>query len=141
MPEAPGPTLEVAYVDQGYSGTAARDAAAEHGIELVVVKFAHAKRGSSSCQDGGAWSDRSPGPPDPGALPRTTKGCQRQSKASTSSRSPAWASNTCSISQPQVPDRLQASAVRGLIQRSAARSRPRLARQVSRERVRRQKWW
>lgn len=43
--EATGETVEVAYVDQGYTGAAAREAAAEHGIDLVVVKLAQAKRG------------------------------------------------------------------------------------------------
>lgn len=43
--EATGATVEVAYVDQGYPGQAARDAAAEPGIELVVVKLHQAKRG------------------------------------------------------------------------------------------------
>jgi len=32
-------------VDQGYTGEKARDAAAEHGIELEVVKLAEAKKG------------------------------------------------------------------------------------------------
>ena len=43
--EATGETVEVAYVDQGYTGQAAREAAAEHGIDLVVVKLEQAKRG------------------------------------------------------------------------------------------------
>jgi len=43
--EATGQTVEVAYVDQGYTGPTARDAAAQHGIDLVVVKLAEAKRG------------------------------------------------------------------------------------------------
>jgi len=45
LQEATGQTVEVAYVDQGYTGVAARGAAAGHGIELVVVKLAEAKRG------------------------------------------------------------------------------------------------
>jgi len=43
--EATGQAVEVAYVDQGYTGQASRAAAAEHGIELVVVKLEQAKRG------------------------------------------------------------------------------------------------
>lgn len=43
--EATGQTVEVAYVDQGYTGVAAREAAAAHEIKLVVVKLAEAKRG------------------------------------------------------------------------------------------------
>ena len=37
--------VELAWVDQGYTGSKAAEAAAAHGIELVVVKLAEAKRG------------------------------------------------------------------------------------------------
>lgn len=37
--------VELAYVDQGYTGEAAEQAAAEHGIQLQVVKHTEAKRG------------------------------------------------------------------------------------------------
>jgi len=40
-----GDTVELAYVDQGYTGEAAREAAAAHGLELGVVKHPEAKRG------------------------------------------------------------------------------------------------
>jgi transposase len=40
-----GETVEIAYVDQGYTGENAADAAAEHGIKLEVVKLPEAKRG------------------------------------------------------------------------------------------------
>jgi transposase len=40
-----GDTVEVAFVDQNYTGKAAADAAQRHGIELVVVKTDEAKRG------------------------------------------------------------------------------------------------
>jgi transposase len=40
-----GETVEIAYVDQGYTGENAADAAEEHGIKLEVVKFPEAKRG------------------------------------------------------------------------------------------------
>lgn len=40
-----GETVELAYVDQGYTGERAHQAAAEHGIELEVVKHTEAKRG------------------------------------------------------------------------------------------------
>jgi transposase len=43
--EATGGTVEVAWVDQGYTGEEPAAAAAAHGIELVVVKLAEAKRG------------------------------------------------------------------------------------------------
>jgi transposase len=40
-----GRSVEVAYVDQGYTGQTAADAAAQHGIQLQVVKHTEAKRG------------------------------------------------------------------------------------------------
>lgn len=43
--EVTGETVELAYVDQGYTGEAAAEAAAMHGIQLEVVKLSRAKRG------------------------------------------------------------------------------------------------
>ena len=43
--EATGETVKVAFVDQGYTGEAAAQAAQAHGIELHVVKLPEAKRG------------------------------------------------------------------------------------------------
>jgi transposase len=43
--EATEQSVELAYVDQGYTGAQAEAAAAEHGIKLEVVKLAEAKRG------------------------------------------------------------------------------------------------
>ena len=40
-----GEHVEVAFVDQGYTGTDAAEAAAAHGLRLEVVKLAEAKRG------------------------------------------------------------------------------------------------
>jgi transposase len=40
-----GETVEIAYVDQGYTGEDAVDADAEHGIKLEVLKLPTAKRG------------------------------------------------------------------------------------------------
>ena len=40
-----GATVELAYVDQGYTGSKAADAAQQHGIRLEVVKHPMAKRG------------------------------------------------------------------------------------------------
>lgn len=40
-----GETVEIAYVNQGYTGENAANAAAEHGIKLEVVKLPEAKRG------------------------------------------------------------------------------------------------
>lgn len=43
--EVTGESVELAYVDQGYTGEDAFDAAASHGIILEVVKLDDAKRG------------------------------------------------------------------------------------------------
>jgi transposase len=43
--EVTGETVQVAYVDQGYTGDDAAEAAETHGIRLEVVKHAEAKRG------------------------------------------------------------------------------------------------
>jgi transposase len=43
--EVTGNTVEVAFVDQGYTGEDPAEAAADHGIELVVVSLPDAKRG------------------------------------------------------------------------------------------------
>ena len=40
-----GDTVELAYVDQGYTGENAKQAARAHGIQLEVVKHTEAKRG------------------------------------------------------------------------------------------------
>jgi transposase len=43
--DATGETVQVAFVDQGYTGEAAAEAAAAHGIHLAVVKLPAAKKG------------------------------------------------------------------------------------------------
>ena len=40
-----GETVEIAFVDQGYTGETAADAAKEHGIKLEVIKLQTAKNG------------------------------------------------------------------------------------------------
>jgi transposase len=40
-----GDNVELAYVDQGYTGEIAAQAAAQHGIQLEVIKHTEAKRG------------------------------------------------------------------------------------------------
>ena len=42
---ATGESVDLAYVDQGYTGEKPAAAAREHGIELEVVRLAEAKRG------------------------------------------------------------------------------------------------
>jgi len=43
--DATGKAVDIAFVDQGYTGTEPADAAKAHGIELIVVKLEEAKRG------------------------------------------------------------------------------------------------
>lgn len=43
--EITGQSVEIAFVDQGYTGEGAAEAAAAHGITLEVVKHTEAKRG------------------------------------------------------------------------------------------------
>jgi transposase len=43
--EVTGETVELAFVDQGYTGEAAQGQAEEHGMRLEVVKLAEAKKG------------------------------------------------------------------------------------------------
>ena len=43
--QATAQSVELAFVDQGYTGNTAAEAAAAHGIQLEVVKLADAKRG------------------------------------------------------------------------------------------------
>jgi transposase len=45
LQEATGESVEIAYVDQGYSGDNAAEQAQRQGIELIVVKLEEAKRG------------------------------------------------------------------------------------------------
>ena len=45
MQKETGKSVELAYVDQGYTGDAAAEAARKHKIELSVVKLPEAKRG------------------------------------------------------------------------------------------------
>jgi len=42
---ATGENVELAYVDQGYTGEEAIQAAQQHGIQLEVVKLSEAKKG------------------------------------------------------------------------------------------------
>ena len=43
--EATGENVEVAYVDQGYTGQTPKEQAAKQGVDLIVVKLEEAKRG------------------------------------------------------------------------------------------------
>src|SRR5215831_18551284 len=50
-----GDHVEIAYVDQGYTGPDPLASAAAHGLELVVVKAPAAKRGFVPCPNAGWW--------------------------------------------------------------------------------------
>ena len=43
--EATGESVELAYVDEGYTGERAAEEAEDHGMRLEVVKHSEAKRG------------------------------------------------------------------------------------------------
>jgi transposase len=43
--EVTGGAVKVAFVDQGYTGEATAEGAAEQGVELIVVKHHEAKKG------------------------------------------------------------------------------------------------
>ena len=45
LQEATGRSVEVAFVDQGYNGQTSWEAAAQHGVELQVIKLSEAKKG------------------------------------------------------------------------------------------------
>ncbi len=45
LQEATGRSVEVAFVDQGYNGQNPVEAAAQHGVELQVIKLSEAKKG------------------------------------------------------------------------------------------------
>ena len=45
MQEVTGESVELAFVDQGYTGETAAQEAQRHGIRLEVVKLSEAKRG------------------------------------------------------------------------------------------------
>jgi hypothetical protein len=55
--EVTGGSVQAAFVDQGDTGEEPAAQAAKHGVELIVVKLAEARRGDSSCcPDAGSWS-------------------------------------------------------------------------------------
>ena len=51
-----GKSVELAYVDQGYTGEKAENAAAKHKIELSVIKALGARKGLCCCRGGGSWN-------------------------------------------------------------------------------------
>ena len=53
---ATGENVELAYVDQGYTGERAAGFAAAHGIRLEVVKHEEASAASYYCRGDGWWT-------------------------------------------------------------------------------------
>ena len=54
--EATGQSVQLAWVDQGYSGEQTAEEAAQHGIELEVVKLQEAKKGFVLLPRRWSWS-------------------------------------------------------------------------------------
>ena len=86
---ATGDSVELAYVDQGYTGERAAEAARGHGIRLEVVKLPEAKKGFVLLPRRWVVEHPSPGPRASAASSRTTSAIRRRSKDFTSSPSPA----------------------------------------------------
>jgi hypothetical protein len=84
-----GDRIEVAFVDQGYTGSTPAEAACKHGIELEVVKLPEAKRGFVLCHAVGLSNGPSPGQPASGASSRIASDTPQLLQVSTSSHSPA----------------------------------------------------
>jgi hypothetical protein len=74
--EATGESVELAYVEQGYTGERPATEAETHGMRLEVVKHEEAKRGFSCYyRAAGSWSGISHGHRDFGGWRRITRGC------------------------------------------------------------------
>jgi transposase len=84
--DATDETVTLAYVDQGYTGQAAAEAAATEGIKLEV-------EASFCCQGAGLWSGPLHGLHAAGVLSKTTSDTPKHSQASTSSLSSATCLN------------------------------------------------
>lgn len=109
--DATGESVTLAYVDAGYTGQSAADAAQAHGIRLEVVKLADAKRGFvllprrwAEPTKGSAWRSQVEGRRrgSSAALPgwraaagwrATTNACPKPSQDCTSSLSPCSCSD------------------------------------------------
>jgi transposase len=104
--ELTGDHIQLAYVDQGYTGEAAAEAAEQHGLQMEVVKHTQAKRGLYSCRRAGWWREASPGPPDSAAWLTTTSGSLSLSAPSTSPPAPASCSPPCSECSLKAHNRL-----------------------------------
>jgi hypothetical protein len=84
-----GNTVELAYVDQGYTGPNAAEAAQQHGIRLEVVKTPWPNEDSCCCPADGSSNEASPGPHASEDSPEITNGSHKRSEEYTSSHSPS----------------------------------------------------
>jgi transposase len=82
-------TVELAWVDQGYTGERAANAATKHGIALEVVNCPRPNADLSSCHDAGSSNDHSHGRPASDASSKITISMPKHWQDSTSSHSPA----------------------------------------------------
>jgi transposase len=92
--DASGESVELAYVDQGYTGEQAAEEAEVFGMRLEVVKHDEAKRGFVLLpRGGGSWSGISHGHRAFGGWRRITRGCPPLWRGCTSSPSFAYSSS------------------------------------------------
>ncbi len=93
-----GEHVELAYVDQGYTGEEpAAAAAARTGSSWRSSSCPRPSAASCSCRAAGSWSVTSPGPPVSAGLPATTSGWQRPWQ-----RCISWPSSvSCCIASPR----------------------------------------
>ncbi len=94
-----GAVVELAYVDQGYTGPNATEAAQQHGLRLEVVKHPIARRGFVCCHAAGLLSDPPPGPHVSAAWQTTTSGSTPPSRDFICSPSPPSCCETREDSQ------------------------------------------
>jgi len=103
-----GGTVEMAYVDQGYTGPNAAEAAQQHGLRLEVVKHPMAKRGFVLLPRRWSSSVASPGPLASGASLETTNDWTQRSRDYTTSPSQSSCSETSPTLSDKIPNSLLA---------------------------------
>ena len=85
--QATGESVEVAFVDQGYTGEEPAEQAAKRGIRLIVVKLEEAKKGFVLLPRRGWLSVPSLGPSASAGSPKTMSGFPPRWQVCTGSRS------------------------------------------------------
>lgn len=85
LQEITGQSVQLAYVDQGYTGQAAKQAAQTHGIQLEVLNAPKRNTASSSCRADGWLSAALPGPHASGAWHETINALPKPSPDFTTS--------------------------------------------------------